>query len=294
MSKKFKILVALIGSALMVTGCGKNGTNPIKNNDNTNQNDKGNDNNDDAGIPVDGDIIPIDQVVVEDDDDDGDGEFRTVTCEEINRGSSGGSLTDFFVGSCIEPQCSYKCTFSHDKNFSGAYTDKSDDRTIAQVTHEEGTNYFTVKGITQGDAIIQAYTDENELVLQFVAHVRNRIPMEKIPEKLYKNTTFHGMYYGYKLSFLSKDPLMGNLVGSDDFENTNANFKLTDGVEEKIANGTDFNTYKFRMVVDYETSVTNRTYTYLYVSTTGDKIYMYYTNGIIDIFTPNAVNIYAL
>ena len=70
--------------------------------------------------------------------------------------------------------------------------------------------------------------------------------------------------------------------------------KPSNGVEEKIGNGTDFNTYKFKISVDYENSQTTRTYTYLYVSTTGDKLYMYYTNGIVDIFTPEFVNIYAL
>ena len=311
MSKKLKILAALIGSAFMVTSCGdKNNSetpidnNPVDNNpvDNNPDDNKPEDNKPEEKpveeytidkVKPDDDVVPIDQIVIEDDIDDDD-PIVAKTCEQVNRGLSGGSLTDFFIGSYIEPNYTYSCSFSHDKTFSGKYVVRSDDRTIAQVVHDENTNSFTVKGITPGDAIIQAYTDNNELVLQFVAHVRKRIPMEKIARTLYENDVYYGMYYGYKISFLSDNPLQGSLTGSDDFESTRANFKLLNGVEEKIGNGTDFNTYKFKISVDYENSQTTRTYTYLYVSTTGDKLYMYYTNGIVDIFTPEFVNIYAL
>ena len=316
MSKKLKILAALIGSAFMVTSCGENANSetPIDNKpvdntpvDNKPEDNKPEDNKPDDNkpeekpveeytidkVPLDDDIVPIDQITVEDEIEDDD-PIVPKTCQEVNRGLSGGSLTDFFIGSCIEPNCTYSCSFSHDKTFTGKYTVRSDDRTIAQVVHDENSNSFTVKGITPGDAIIQAYADNNELVLQFVVHVRRRIPMDKIAKKLYQNDVFYGMYYGYKISFLSDDPLQGTLTGSDDFESTYANFKLVNGVEERIGNGTDFNTYKYKISVDYENSSTSRTYTDLYVSTTGDKIYMYYTNGIVDIFTPEYVNIYSI
>ncbi|MBO7614464.1 MAG: hypothetical protein J6T15_02030 [Bacilli bacterium] len=316
MSKKLKILAALIGSAFMVTSCGDNNNSetPIDNQpvDNTPVDNKPEDNKPEDNkpadnkpeekpveeytidkVPLDDDVVPIDKIIVEDDDFYVD-PIVEKTCKEVNRGQSGGSLTDFFIGSCIEPNYIYTCSFSHDKTFSGKYVVRSDDRSIAQVAHDENSNSFTVKGIAPGDAIISGYTDENELVLQFVVHVRNRIPMEKIASTLFENDVYYGMYYGYKISFLSDDPLQGTLTGSDDFETTFANFKLLNGVEEKIGNGTDFNTYKFKISVDYENSSTTRTYTDLYVSTTGDKIYMYYTNGIVDIFTPEFVNIYSI
>lgn len=310
MSKKLKILATLIGSVFMVISCSdKNNSDtpiddkPVDNTpvDNTPDDNKPEDNKPEEKpveeytidkVKLDDDVVPIDQIVIEDDIDDDD-PIVEKTCEEINRGQSGGSLTDFFIGSFIEPNYSYNCSFKHDKTFTGKYTVRSDDRSIAQVVHDENSNSFTVKGIAPGDAIIQAYTDSHELVLQFVVHVRKRIPMEKIAKILYENDVYYGMYYGYKISFLSDNPLQGSLTGSDDFESTNANFKLLNGVEEKIGNGTDFNTYKYKISVDYETSQTTRTYTDLYVSTTGDKIYMYYTNGLVDIFTPEFVNIYA-
>ena len=269
MKKTLKILSSLIGCAFVLCGCKDN----VVNND----------------IPA--GVVPIDQIKVE--DDIPPVEIVKKTCKEVSLGQSGLSLTDFAVGSYIEPSCTYNCSFSHSKTFSGEYTVKSDDRTIAQVQHEAGTNTFTVKGITPGDAIIEAKTDEGEVVLRFVAHVRERIPMNKIASTLYKTPLFYGMYNDYKLSFISENPIAGVLSGHDDFENTTLNFKLTSGVEERIQNGTDFNTYKFKISVDTDNSVTSRTYTDLYISTTGDKIYMYYTNGIVDIFSNEYVNIYA-
>lgn len=272
--KKIKILATLLGFAFMISGCGGNPS-------------------DIKDIGLDDDVVDIDDIVVEDDEEEEEVEIVEKTCTEITSGTMGGSLTDLLVGSYIEPTYSYTCSFSHNKTFSGEYTVKSDDRTIAQVTHTAGSNSFVVKGITPGDAIIQATTEEDEVVLQFVVHVRNRIPMNKIAKKLYDIDVYHGMFYGYKLSFINKDPLKATLVGSDDFENSYVNFTLLDGVEERIGNGTDFNTYKFRISVDTENSSTTRTYTYIYISTTGDKIYMYYTNGIIDIFTSYETNIYS-
>ena len=267
-----KLITTILGCALMLAACGES-TSDINN------------------LKPDNDVIDIDDIVIDDDDDEEE-QIITKTCKEITAGMCGGSLTDFLVGSYIEPNYTYDCSFSHEKTFSGEYTIKSDDRTIAQVTHVAGSSAFTIKGITPGDAIIQAVTEEDEVVLQFVVHVRKRVPMDKIAETLYNVDYYSGMFYGYKLSFIEKDPLKGTLVGNDDFESTYANFNLIDGVEEKIGNGTDFNTYKFRISIDTEHSQTSRTYTYLYVSTTGDKIYMYYTNGIVDIFSSNPQDLY--
>lgn len=270
--KLTKLLLATLGCALMITGCGEN---PKDIND----------------IKTDGDVIDINDVVIDNDDEDEE-PIVEKTCTEISFGSLGGSLTDLLVGSAIEPNYSYTCSYSHNRTFSGEYTVKSDDRTIAQVTHKAGTNSFVVKGITAGDAIIQAVSDDDEVILQFVVHVRNRVPLSKIPEKLYNIDVFNGMFYGYKLSFIEKEPLKGTLTGDDDFETTFVNFKLIDGVEERIGESIDFNTYKFRISVDTETSSTTRTYTDLYVSTTCDKIFMYYTNGIVDIFNVNGKTAY--
>ncbi len=243
-------------------------------------------------VNIDDDVINIDDIDVDDEPEEEE-EIVTKTCKEITTGSLGGSLTDLLVGSYIEPNYTYTCSFSHTKTFSGEYTIKSDERTIAQVSHSSGTNSFTVKGITAGDAIIQAVTDEDEVVLQFVVHVRNRIPMSKLADTLYNFDLYTGMFYGYKLAFISKTPLKATLVGNDDFESSYVNFKLLEGKEEKIGNGTDFNTYKYRISVDVENSATSRTYTDIYISTTGDKIYMYYTNGLIDIFTPFGLSAYS-
>lgn len=271
--RKFKTLTALLSFAFLLCACNNN-PNSIKD------------------IDVDDDVVDINDIVIDEEDEEDEEVIVAKTCTEITSGTMGGSLTDLLVGSYIEPTCSYTCSFSHTKTFSGEYSVKSDDRTIAQVTHTAGTSSFVVKGITPGDAIIQAVTEEDEVVLQFVVHVRNRIPMNKIVNQLYKIDIYYGMFYGYKLSFINKDPIKATLVGSDDFETSYVNFTLLDGVEERIGNGTDFNTYKFRISVDTENSSTSRTYTYIYVSTTGDKIYMYYTNGIIDIFTSYETNVY--
>ena len=311
MSKKLRILAVIVGSALMITGCennenveGNNNNTNVTDNTNQNNNESNNNNNNDANnnngkkeyniedYKPEDDVISFDNIEVTPPDDIPPvPPIRTVTCEQFSRGTAGGSLTDFMVGSWIEPNYTYTCSFKHDKTFSGEYTVRSDDRTIAQVSHAAGTGSFTVKGITPGDAIITAVTDEGETVLQFVAHVRERLPIEKIPEHLYSTDVFYGLYYGCRLSFLEKDPLKGVLTGSDDFETSMVNFKLIDGIEEKIFDGTDFNTYKYRISVDTETSITNRTYTFLYVSTTGDKIFMYYSNGLIDMFSAENVKI---
>ena len=267
-----KLFATLLGCVFLITGC----SNTPKNNGSTD---------------LDDDIVSIDDIVVEEDNDDEE-QITTKTCEEISYGQSGGSLIDLMAGSYIEPSATYTCSFSHERTFNGEYTIRSDDRTIAQVTHEANTNSFVIKGITPGDAIIQAVTDDGEIVLQFVVHCRKRIPLNKIGNALYNVDKFNGMFSGYKLSFVSEDPLKGTLVGSDDFENTFVNFKLVDGVEERIGNGTDFNTYKFKISVDTETSVTSRVYTDLYVATTGEKIYMYYANGIVDIFTSYYIDIH--
>ena len=269
MKKLPKILINILGCTLLLAGCKE--TNETSNN------------------KLDDDIIPIEDVVIEDDDEEED-VIVTKTCKEISNGTSGGSLTDFAVGSYIEPNSVYYCTFSHTHSKTGEYTVKSDDRTIAQVSHEAGTSLFTVKGITPGDAIIEGTTDEGEVVLRFVVHVRKRIPMNKIAKELYKTPMFYGVW-GFKLSFLNDNPLTGHLTGKDDYETSNVRFTLTDGVEERIQNGTDFNTYKFTIRVDSENSVTSRTYTYLYVSTTGERIYMYYTNGLVDMFTNTIIDI---
>lgn len=261
--KLFKILTTVIGSALMITACGTNV--------------------DQVGTGD--DVVNIKDIVIEEEEIIDD-EIVEKTCEEISNGQCGGSLTDFLVGSYIEPTCTYTCSFTHTKTFDGKYTVMSDDRTIAQVAHAENTDSFTVKGISPGDAIIQAKTSDDEIVLQFVVHVRRRINMDKIGEHLYNVDKFYGMFYGYKLSFTEASPnIAGTLVGSDDFEASYVNFKCIEGVEERIDNGTDFNTYKFKISVDNETSVTSRNYTYVYISTTGEKIYFYYQNGIVDIFT---------
>lgn len=275
MKKLSKILLNILGCTLLLTGCKENSPS--------------------GNGKLDDDIIPIEDVVVEDNNDEEQEEpIPKKTCQEIHSGSIGGSLIDFLAGAYMEPRYSYNCSFSHTRTFSGLYTVRSDDRTIAQVTHDSNSNVFTIKGITAGDAIIQAYTEDNELVLQFVVHVRNRIPMNKIAECLYKVDKFYGMYYGYSLAFLSANPLKGTLVGKDDFESTYANFTLVDGVEENIGEGAEFNTYKFKISIDPDTSSTSRSYTDLYVSTTGDQIYMYYTNGLVDIFRDHYVNISTL
>ncbi len=276
MKKMSKILLNILGCTLLLAGCTETGKASDK--------------------KLDDDIIPIEDVVIDnnDDDDEDDQPIIEKKCEEIHSGSIGGSLIDLVAGAQIEPRCTYNCSFSHTKTFSGKYTVRSDDRTIAQVSHDENSNVFSIKGITPGDAIIQAFTDENELVLQFVVQVRNRIPLNKIAQRLYKVDKFYGMYYGYSLVFLSQDPLKGCLTGQDDFEQTYANFTLSDGVEEKIGEGAEFNTYKFKISVDPDTSSTSRTYTDLYVSTTGDQVYLYYTNGVVDIFRDHYVNIRAI
>lgn len=301
MKKPFKILATVLGCTLLLAGCNDNaesGNNQQNNNTNENQNNNNQQHQVEEpkytifDVPVDDDVTNIKDVVIDPIEDDTP-DFTEKTCQQISNGSSGGSLIELMTGTFIEPNYTYSCSFSHTKTFDGKYTVRSDDRTVAQVTHEENSTSFTIKGITAGDAIIQAYTAENELILQFVVHVRNRIPMNKIAQRLYNVDVFYGMFYNYKISFIEKEPLKGNLIGSDDFESTNALFTLDDGVEEKIPNGTDFNTYKFKIKVDTENSVTSRSYTDMYVSTTGDLIYMYYTNGIVDIFTDHIVNIRA-
>ncbi|MCR5309017.1 MAG: hypothetical protein K6E21_02790 [Bacilli bacterium] len=299
MKKSLKILTTVLGCTLLLAGCNE----PAENENNQQQEQQNNTNNNqtnnDEGktpsifdVDVGDDITNIKDITI-DDDKDIPPEFVKKTCQQISNGSSGGSLIELMTGTYIEPTYTYNCSFSHDKTFTREYTVKSDDRTVAQVSHEEGTSSFTIKGITPGDAIIQAYTDENELVLQFVVHVRERIPMNKIAQRLYNVDVFYGMFYGYKISFTEKNPLKGTLVGNDDFESTKAVFTLGDGVEEKIPNGTDFNTYKFKIKLDTDNSVTTRSYTDMYVSTTGDLIYMYYSNGIVDIFADHFVNIRA-
>ena len=272
MKKMPKILLNILGCALLLTGC--------KEPEQT------------SNKKLDDDIIPIEDVVVEPDDDlDGEDPIVTKTCVEIKNGSIGGALIDIVNEAQIEPNYSYDCTFSHRRTFTGKYTVRSDDRTIAQVTHDENTNLFTIKGITPGDAIIQAFTEENEIVLQIVVHVRKRIPIEKIAQRLYKVDKFYG-YMGYSMVFLSDNPLKGSLTGHDEFETTYVNFTLLDGIEEKIGEGAEFNTYKFRISVDPETSRTSRTYTDLYVSTTGDIIYMYYSDGrLLDIFLDHPIKL---
>ena len=159
-----KFLIALLGCSFMLGAC-ENTPKPNK-------------------IEADNDVVSIDDIVIEDDEDYED-PIEEKTCEEIRHGNCGGSLTDLLVGSYIEPNGTYTCSFSHSKTFSGEYTIKSDDRAIAQVSHEAGTNSFIVKGVTAGDAIIQAVSDDDEVVLQFVVHCRNRIPMNKLAKKLY-------------------------------------------------------------------------------------------------------------
>lgn len=271
MKKLSKVLLNILGCALLLTGC-KETEQP-------------------SNKKLDDDIIPIEDVVIEPEDDP-DEYDRIVpkTCTQIKNGSIGGALIDLVNEAQIEPNYSYACSFSHTKTFSGKYTVRSDDRTIAQVTHDENTNVFTIKGITPGDAIIQAFTEENDIVLQFVVHVRRRIPLEKIAKRLYEVDKFYG-YMGYSIVFVSEDPLKGSLTGHDEFETTYANFTLLDGKEEKIGEGAEFNTYKFKISVDPESSNTSRSYTDLYVSTTGDIIYMYYTNGIVDIFLDHEISL---
>ena len=264
MKKTLKILTTLIGCTLLLAGCKEN-ANSNNNQQNPSGNNQPSDNTEKTikyknvfDVPVANDITNIKDVKVEDIDIIDD-EFERKTCEKITSGSMGGCLIELSTGAFIEPNVTYNCSYSHTKTFSGEYTVRSDDRTVAQVYHLAGSDAFTIKGISQGDAIIQVYTDEDELVLQMLVQVRNRIPLAKMAKHLYDTDTFYGMIYGtYKLSFLDTDPLKGNLVGSDDFESTNANFTLDDGVEEKIQNGTDFNFYKYKIKVDAETSSTSR------------------------------------
>lgn len=289
--KVSKLIVSLLGCAMLVTGCGETAENGENNNQNNNSENNNNNNKNNKGLDAEEGVVSIDDIIVE--EEEKEEPLIEKTCEEISRGMCGGSLTDLLVGSYIEPSATYTCSFSHDKSFTGKYTVKSDDRTVAQVTHDANSNSFVIKGITPGDAIIQAVSDLDEIVLQFVVHCRKRIPINQIGKELYKVDKFTGMGYGYKLTFLSDNPLKGTLVGSDDFEESFVNFKLIDGVEEKIGNGTDFNTYKFKISVDTENSVTQRTYTDMYVATTGEKIYMYYSNGLVDIFTSYGLSIYS-
>ena len=286
MKKNLKILTAVLGCALLLSACGNNSSN---NGDNSGNQQGQGIKKSIFDVPVEDGVVPINQVKIQ--------EKETVdviepkVCDEIYSGTCGGSLIDLMVGSYIEPLCTYDCSFVHTKTFSGEYTVRSDDRAIAQVSHEAGTGTFTVKGITTGDAIIQAVTEDNDIVLQFVVHVRKRLALEDIPAKLFATDVFYGMSGVYKLSFTEVDPIKGVLTGKDDFESTSLTFKLGEGVEERISNGTDFNTYKFKISADNENSVTSRNYTYLYVSTTGEKIYFYYSNGLVDIFTDYKLNL---
>ena len=274
MKKLSKVLLNILGCALLLTGC--------KESEQT------------SNKKFDDDIIPIEDVVVEPDNQEDEDLILKKTCQEIKNGSIGGALIDLVNDASIEPNYSYDCVFSHKKTFTGKYIVRSDDRTIAQVTHDENTNVFTLKGITPGDAIIQAFTEENEIVLQIVVHVRKRISLENIAERLYKVDKFYG-YMGYSLVFLSNDPLKGSVTGHDEFETTYANFTLLDGVEEKISESAEFNTYKFKISVDPESSRTSRTFLDLYVSTTGDIIYIYYSSGsdsrLIDIFLDHPIRL---
>ena len=283
MKKNLKTLLTVLGCTLLLTACDNNQSGSSNSGDDNHQGTSIFD------IPTDDDITPIEDVQVKEKDKVDPIEEKT--CEEVSLGSCAGSLIDFMAGACMEPSYTYTCTFTHTTTNSGEYTVRSDDRGIAQVNHEAGKSTFTIKGITAGDAIIEAVSDENEVVLRFVVHVRHRYSLEDIIEKMYETNVYIGMFYGYRLSFTELNPIKGTLVGNDDFESTNLVFTLDEGVEEKIGNGTDFNTYKFKISADNENSSTSRSYTYLYISTTGDLIYMYYSNGIIDIFADHAVNI---
>ena len=200
MKKNLKTLLTVLGCTLLLSACGNKQTGTDQSGNNNAQ--KGSSIFD---VATGDDVVSIDKVQVKEPD--------TVTpivpktCEEISRGTCGGSLTDFMVGSYIEPLCTYTCSFTHTQSMSGEYTVKSDDRGIAQVSHEAGSGIFTVKGITPGDAIIQAITDENEVVLQFVVHVRSRLSMEAVQDEMYKTNVYYGMFYGYRLSFTELNPI---------------------------------------------------------------------------------------
>lgn len=292
MKKNLKSLIAVLGCSLLLSGCKEDVT--------SNNNEQNNSNNQQQpqvkektifDVPVEDDVLSIDKVVASSEEIEETIEEKK--CEEIFKGSCGGCLIDFMIGSYIEPSCTYNCTFDFEPIIingeqSKEYTVMSDDRAIAQVSHEEGSGTFTIKGITVGDAIIQARNAADEVVLQFVVHVRRSYTLGELISKLYKTDVYYAMVFGnYLISFTEQDPLKGVMTGADDVETTNIIFNLKDPVPDKMD---DFNVYRFKISVDAENSSSQRDYTYLYVTTTADRLFVYDINGIIDIFTDHKVS----
>lgn len=263
--KMLKKLSAIVVSALLLAGCNETKEEPDIFKDDTS-------------------VIDIDDVIVEEEETEEEIEHKT--CKEIIHGSVSGSLVEIDAGRFLETGCNYTCAFTPSTTIDQGYSVKSDDNSIAYITHEYSSGSFVIHAVSAGDIIVTAYDSNESLVLQMLVQIRNRVDKAKIGKMLYNTPIFVGIFGGYQLSFLSDNPLKGFLTGVDDFESSFVHFECTNCAEETIY---EFNYYKYDMQLDLENSSTMRTYTGIYISVTGDEVLIYYTDGLVDMFRPSNI-----
>ena len=165
------------------------------------------------------------------------------------------------------------------------------DESIIQVTFNENSDtVFKVKALKAGATLLKFYSIELDcLVYRDVIRTDNMVPQAEIEDYLFfacdtwkTSPLTIGLAGQFRLTFTSNAPLTMVLSGGDELEaNTRAVIELK---YKTMRKNYDFLFYVFEATLDTERSSTNRKFDEILVTCTGNSIYVYDDDGLINIF----------
>lgn len=210
--------------------------------------------------------------------------------ESLHTGSVGGSLVELSVGEHLQVNQTYTCSFVpadvESKKMRAVYDESMIE--FAFVANSE-TN-FTIKALKAGAFVLKLYAEEIEsIVYREVIRIDEMIKRDEIENYLFNvadswktSPLTLGLAGQFKLVFTLDNPLTLVMTGGDELEEkTRAVITLE---YKSLRKNYDFMFYVFKATLDTERSSTNRKFDEVLVTCTGNSIYMYDNEGLINIF----------
>lgn len=209
--------------------------------------------------------------------------------DPISSGSASGSLVEISVGRILTVGDVYTCSFvPSDFINPSIYIVSTVDGILETSQRVAGANTFTIKPLKAGQTILKIYTVEDDcLVYRDVITCADPLTYEEALDAVFETYDIwesSGLLGEYRLTFLTTVPkLSGRVRGTDNYEYTDIRFDCNYVDKEKLY---DFSFYCFEMQLDLDNSQTQRKFTYVDISVTADCIYIYYDEGLFEMFTP--------
>lgn len=212
-----------------------------------------------------------------------------IVVEPLSNGSVGGSLIEIGVGEQLLVNSTFNCVFvpadGENKALRAVY-----DESLFTLTFQENVDgHFSIRTKDKaGSCVLKLYSVELDcLVYRNKVTVKKAIEEEDIEQYLFDADTWKtrpetiSIAGKFDLSFISNAPLTAVLKGSDSEEETRATLELT---YKSMRRNNEFLFYVFDTTLDQDSSSTSRKFREMLVSVTGYSIYVYDSQGLINIF----------